>query len=153
VNTGSQSFGGTKSFYGSILPGATNTYSNGTSAFRWSEVWANAGQFTTVDATAGAMSSLSVTGTITIGTIQGVFSGTGFVGTAGSRIGNGYFSNLDVSQFGSLTAYVGSGNFHHKTFAGSPSCAGRVDGWVGVDTFNLRIWVCIGGTARYASLL
>jgi hypothetical protein len=44
------------------------------------------------------------------------------------------------------------GNFYNRTFAGSPSCAGVANGWTGVDTFNLRIWVCIGGTARYATL-
>lgn len=152
IQNSTQTIGGDKILQGSFYPSSSSTYSLGTSGFRWSDAWINTGQFTTVNATTGSFTNISANGTITIGTIQGVFSGTGFVGTSGSRIGNGYFSNLDVSQFGSLTAYVNTGDFHNKTFSGSPSCAGRTDGWTGVDTFNLRIWVCVGGTARWATL-
>jgi hypothetical protein len=61
---------------------------------------------------------------------------------------------LDSSgnMFNLASFTVGSGNFYNRTFAGTPNCTGVTDGWTGVDTTNNRLYVCIGGSARYATL-
>lgn len=153
VSTGTQTFGGDKSFQGSVLPAFDGSYSNGTTSLRWLESNALTGRFNSVIGGSGSFAAgLSVNGTLTIATVQGIFPGTGFIGTIASPIGDGVFTNLRTSAFGSSNIFIGGGNFYNRTFAGSPSCAGLADGWTGVDTFNLRLWVCIGGTARWATL-
>lgn len=93
-------------------------------------------------------------GRVTVGTnLLPLGTGVYDLGSSGFPWKVGYMNSLSMSPSGSMTAYVGSGNFYNRTFAGSPSCAGVADGWTGVDTFNLRIWVCIGGVARYGQLL
>jgi len=153
VNTTTQSFAGNKSFQGSLFPTFSNVYDFGSISLQWNRVVAGTGQFTVaVDAPQASFNSLSVPGTITIGTIQGVFSGTGSIGTSVSNIGAGFFTNLTTSAFGSSTIRIGGGNLVNRTVFGSPSCSLQPDGQQVIDTFNLRVWVCIGGAARYAQL-
>jgi hypothetical protein len=153
VNTGTQSFAGNKSFQGSLFPTFSNVYDFGSLSLQWNRIVAGTGQFTVaVDAPQASFNSLSVPGTITIGTIQGVFSGTGSIGTSVSNIGAGFFTNLTTSAFGSSTIRIGGGNLVNRTVFGSPSCSLQPDGQQVIDTFNLRVWVCIGGIARYAQL-
>jgi hypothetical protein len=74
------------------------------------------------------------------------------IASSGVRARTLFTRNIDMPSYGSMTAYVGTGNFYNRTFIGSPFCGGVTDGWTGVDTFNQRIWVCIAGAARYAQL-
>jgi hypothetical protein len=59
-------------------------------------------------------------------------------------------SSRNMSNLNSFT--VGSGNFYNRTFSGAPNCTGVTDGWTGVDTTNNRLYICIGGSARYVTL-
>lgn len=47
---------------------------------------------------------------------------------------------------------VSSGNMYLRNYSGVPSCSGVSDGWVGIDTSNKRINICIGETLYYANL-
>ncbi len=172
VNTTSQSFGGDKTFFGSVLPGSGSTYSNGSFSFPWFNVTArkieigngfgsgsyfqlfSSNVLRLVDASGGVIqqwdSSIFPNQTL----LSGHFlpSSGGSIGSSGLRWNTGYFTNLDMPSSGNLTAYVGSGNLYLRHFAGSPSCAGVANGWIGIDTFNSRIWVCIGGVAKWTLL-
>lgn len=65
---------------------------------------------------------------------------------------NATFNSASITS--NFSATVGpAGNFYNRTFSGTPSCSGVTDGWTGIDTSALKIWVCIGGTARYGQLI
>jgi hypothetical protein len=74
--------------------------------------------------------------------------------TGGSASINGLTLSGNLSGTFSLTGNmtVSSGNFYNRTFSGAPNCTGVTNGWTGVDTTNNRLYVCIGGSARYATL-
>ncbi len=77
-------------------------------------------------------------------------SQTDNLGDINHRWGKLWAANIDVS--GNSTIVIGSGNFYNRTFFGTPSCSGVSDGWMGIDVSASKIWVCVGGVARSASL-
>jgi hypothetical protein len=171
ISNGTQTLGGDKFFQGSILPSVGSTYSNGNSTYPW--LYMTARNVEVTDGfgsnwrfnSSGNFLQLTNPGGAAFmqwdATLSRIYAGTNFVplsfrlydlGISAFPWRTAYITNLDMPSSGSITAYVGTGNFYNRTFSGTPFCGGVTDGWTGVDTFNQRIWVCIGGTARYAQL-
>lgn len=79
------------------------------------------------------------------------------LGSSSAYWANGYIDTVYVSAYlGGTFSMSGSetitGNLYQRTFSGTPTCSGVADGWTGVDTSGSRLYICIGGAAKYATL-
>lgn len=123
---------GTTAANANINPQSSGSLQLGTTGLRWGLVAAVDGNYSgTVTMGVSSATTGIINGTLTVqSALAGTFSMTG---------------NMTVGS---------SANFYNRTFAGAlGSCSGVADGWMGVDTTNFRIYVCSGGTVKYAQLI
>ncbi len=108
----------------------------------------------------GNLNALQIGGTTTINSSRQWASGdliassSSYVfGSSGTRWSKAWLTDLDVSSSGSITGYVGSGNWYNRTFSGGDAnCSGVTNGWTGIRTDTNELQVCIGGAVKKVSL-